>query len=188
VNTTAGLAANDLLLMCDYRGGTIFKATGITGVVNGTIQHTTGGTPANAAANLPKTQPTDATNPPIWSTNATVSRLRATRWYVGCNGRVGCALPGGRSLYQSGLQNVAGTLQVVTNEIATGVDNLTITYLPVLGTGYVGASLLTTPAQWNDVAAVKVTLGLASPDRAGVDGTSITRNVQHVISLRNHLP
>jgi type IV pilus assembly protein PilW len=190
VNTTAGVVANDLLLMCDYRGGTIFKATGVTGVVNGTIQHATTGSPANAAANLPKTQPVDATNPPIWSTNATVSKVRATRWWVGCNGRngVACNQPGGRSLYQSTLVNPGLATPVVTNEIASGVSGMTITYLLVNGTAYLDASAITTPAQWNKVAAVKVTLNLASPDRSGADGQPITRAVQHVISLRNHLP
>jgi len=185
VNSVAGLQVNDILLICDYRGGTVFKATGFTG---GAIQHATGGSPANAAANLPKTQPVDPTLPPIWAVNATIARLRPTRWYVGCNGRVPCDQPGGRSLYQSSLQNVAGVLGIVNNEIAHGVQAMTLEYLPINGANYLAAAAILTPAAWSDVAAVKVTLTLASQDRVGTDNNPITRTVEHVVSLRNHLP
>jgi type IV pilus assembly protein PilW len=185
-----GLINNDILIMCDYRGGVIFKLTGFTGVAPaaGTIQHTMAGSPGNIAVNLSKPQPTDPTLPPIWAVNGTIAKLRATRWYVACNTHAACDQPGGRSLVQAVLQNNAGTLTVVPTEIAQGIQGMTLQYLVKGQTSYAPASSLTTAAQWAAVSAVKVTLTLAGPDRAGTDGTPIVRTVQHVITLRNHLP
>lgn len=190
VRTVAGLTTNDLLVACDYRGATIFQATGFSG---NTILHAsgagTGGSPGNATAFLllgPHGNDKDGVAMPGLATNGMVSKLKASRWYVGCNGRVACGEPGGRSLYQSSLMNTSGTFSVVNDEIANGVSNMTMLYLASGGTAYTNAAGVT---NWGAIGAIKVTLTISAPDRSGsVDSSrAITRTVQHVISLRNNL-
>lgn len=190
VRTVTGLTTNDLLVACDYRGATIFQATGFAG---NTILHAagagTGGSPGNAGAALllgPHGNDKDGNPMPGLSLNGMVSKLRASRWYVGCNGRVACDQPGGRSLYQSSLVNTAGTFAVVNDEIANGVSNMTMLYLPSGGTAYTNAAGVT---NWSTVGAIKVTLTISAPDRSGStdSNNAITRTTQHVISLRNNL-
>lgn len=190
VRTVAGLTTNDLLIACDYRGATIFQATGFSG---NTILHASGagsgGSPGNTGASLllgPHGNDKDGVAMPGLAVNGMVSKLKASRWYVGCNGRVACDQPGGRSLYQSSLVNTAGTFSVVNDEIANGVSNMTMLYLPAGGTAYTNAAGVT---NWSTVGAIKVTLTITAPDRSGStdSNNAITRTAQHVISLRNNL-
>lgn len=190
VRTVTGLTTNDLLVACDYRGATIFQATGFSG---NTILHAsgagTGGSPGNAGASLllgPHGNDKDGNPMPGLAVNGMVSKLRASRWYIGCNGRVACSNPIGRSLYQSSLVNTAGTFSVVNDEIANGVSNMTLFYLPAGGTAYTNAAGIT---NWGAIGAIKVALTISAPDVGGsVDSsTPISRPVQHVISLRNNL-
>lgn len=190
VRTVTGLTTNDLLIACDYRGATIFQATSFSG---NTILHAsgagTGGSPGNASGTLllgPHGNDKDGNPMPGLAINGMVSKLKASRWYVGCNGRMACGTAGGRSLYQSSLVNTAGTFSVVNDEIANGVFNMSMLYLPSGANNYVAAASVT---NWGTVAAIKVTLTIAAPDRGGsVDSsTPITRTEQHVISLRNNL-
>lgn len=190
VRTVAGLTTNDMLVACDYRGATIFQATGFAG---NTILHAsgagTGGSPGNSGASLllgPHGNDKDGNPMPGLAINGMVSKLRASRWYIGCNGRADCTNPIGRSLYQSSLVNTAGTYSVVNDEIANGVSNMTFLYLPSGGTAYTNAAGVT---NWSTVGAIKVTLTISAPDVGGsVDsGAPISRQVQHVISLRNNL-
>ena len=122
--------------------------------------------------------------PPAWARNATIAKLRATRWYIGCNIRVACTLPTGRSLFQSSLLNTAGTLSIQNDEVAQGMSGMTLTYLQTGGNAYVAATGVT---DWTRVIAVKITLTITGDDRAGTDGARLTRTLQHVVSLRNHL-
>ena len=186
VSTVTGLTVNDILILCDYRGGTIFKATSFAG---NTILHATGGSPANAASTLAKVFPVPdpvypTGQPPAWARNATIAKLRATRWYIGCNLRAACTLPTGRSLFQSSLLNTAGTLSIQNDEVAQGISGMTLEYLQTGGNAYVAATGVT---DWTRVIAVKITLTITGDDRVGTDGARLSRTLQHVVSLRNHL-
>ncbi|MFT3806028.1 PilW family protein [Arenimonas sp.] len=190
VRTVTGLTTNDLLIACDYRGATVFQATSFVG---NTILHAsgagTGGSPGNASATLllgPHGNDKDGVAMPGLAINGMVSKLKASRWYIGCNGRADCAEPVGRSLYQSSLVNNAGTFSVVNDEIANGVSNMTMRYLASGGTNYTTSAGVT---NWGAVGAIKVTLTISAPDRGGStdSNAAISRTVQHVISLRNNL-
>ena len=190
VRTVTGLTVNDLLIACDYRGATVFQATGFSG---NTILHASGagsgGSPGNSGDSLllgPHGNDKDGVAMPGLAANGMVSKLKASRWYIGCNGRADCGSPIGRSLYQSSLVNNAGTFSVVNDEIANGVSNLSMLYLASGGTSYTNAAGVT---NWGAVGAIKVSLTISAPDVGGsVDSsTPISRTVQHVISLRNNL-
>ena len=185
VKSVADVVTGDLLILCDYYGGTIFQVTGFSG---NTIKHANTGTPGNTSGSLVKVQATgpldsSGNEPPLVSTNASISRLRATRWYIGCNGRVACSQPGGRSLYQSSLKNTAGTLSVATNEIASGASGMTLQYLTNGATAYVAAGSV---SDWSKVTAVKIDITFSGQDKVGTNGSAVTRVVEQVVSLRNH--
>lgn len=186
VTSTADLQANDILIICDYRSAAVFKATSIVG---NTILHATGGTPGNATADIQTAPPADASYPvtgipPEWAVNAAIAKGRASRWFVGCNGRVACDQPGGRSLFQTTMRNTAGTLAASTDEIAHGVQGMTLTYLPNGGAAYVAANAVT---DWTTVVAIKITLTIGGQERVGSNGAAISKTLQHVVSLRNRL-
>ena len=185
VKSVTDIVTGDLLILCDYYGGTIFQATGFSG---NAILHANTGTPGNTSGNLVKVQatgPLDSTGatPPLVSTNASIARMRATRWYIGCNGRVACSQPGGRSLYQSSLKNTAGVLGVAINEIASGASGMTLQYLTNGATAYVAAGAV---ADWTKVMAVKIDITFSGQDKVGTNGGVVTRVVEQVVSLRNH--
>jgi type IV pilus assembly protein PilW len=206
VNTTGhGLSSGDIAIACDAEHAAVFQVTSASSL-NTTIVHNTGtvpGGPGNCTQGLGApldcastagsayqfgcefggTQAgTDCTLPADqWS--AFIAPLRALRWYVGCNGRIPCSEPGGRSLYRARLDNDGGSLAVDSDEITEGVSDMTLGYLVSGGTGYVDASAV---GNWSAVVAVRVELALASPDL--VDGQPVTRTLEHVVTLRSRAP
>ncbi len=102
-----------------------------------------------------------------------VTRLSASRWFIAPN-------PLGRnSLFQS----VPGA---GAQEIAEGVEDMQITYLvpgvaPAVDS-YVNAGVV---GNWGQVRAVRFVLTLDSQDRVGTDGNPISRQMIHVVTLRN---
>lgn len=162
VNNTTGISAGDILAVCDFDHGTIFQATS-TGA--GQINHATSGTPGNRDSKLP---------PDVYKKKAIVARVRALRWYVGNNAN------GGTSLYQASLINTAGTPGVSISEVADGVSDMELTYLSNGGTSYQA-----TPANWGEVAAVRIQLTLTGKDKIGTDGNVLTRTFEHVVAIRS---
>jgi type IV pilus assembly protein PilW len=59
---------------------------------------------------------------------------------------------------------------------------MTLAYLPRGGTDYLASGAVT---DWDDIVAVRVTLGLVSPDVVGTDGARLQRTMEHVVTLRN---
>jgi type IV pilus assembly protein PilW len=186
VNTTADLAVGDILVVCDYRDATIFQATGLTGT---TISHAASGTPGNASANLqlgPNGNDKNGNPVPALATQGTIGRMVASQWYIGCNLRVACDQPGGRSLYRVTMNNTAGVAAAATpDEIAAGVSNMAITYLQNGGTAWVANTGVT---NWQAVNGVRVVLTFTGTERAGTNNAPITRTVEQVLTVRNHLP
>lgn len=181
------LVDGDIVLACDYRQAAIFQLTNVN-ASNATVVHNTGVAgvaPGNCSKGLGV--PTNCSN--VNGTAYTFQgghlvKLSSETWYVGANGR------GGRSLYRARLFNNAGTASVRNEEIAEGVTNMQIVYLEannagVLPDDYVAASSVTS---WPRVVAARITLTLQSREAVGTDGAALTRQMVHVVSLRNRLP
>src|SRR5690606_11778949 len=104
--------------------------------------------------------------------------LRALQWYVAANA------DGGTSLYRRQLR-YPGTAPEMGDpeEIVPDVNDLQLTYLEN------NAWTTALPANWNSVTAVQIALELEAVDSraGGVEGELITRNLTHVIALRNKL-
>lgn len=206
-----GLFAGDLALACDFGEAAVFQVTNAQPGTNDTIVHNPGtGTPGNCSKGLGFSTPVNCDgangnqyafgcyqgkfsgsgcdgdddgvkNEPedLWP--ALVAKLRASRWYIGANDH------GGRSLYQSTLSNKAGVLTVENNEIAEGVRDMSLRYLLSGSTNYVDATAVSA-ADWTSdkVVAVSADLTIEGTDPAGIDGRTLQRRLQLVITLRNH--
>lgn len=191
VSSTTGLQTNDIILVCDYKQTSIFQLTQLP--AGNKLQHNSGnGTPGNCTKYLGSNDDDSiaCTNGAgaiahLYDENAIVSKLRASRWYIGCNGRnkgAACDEAGERSLYQSSLRNAAGVMTVDNNEITEGVNGMTLEYLTRTGTAYQSAASI---ANWKDVVAVRIGLVMAGSDKVGTDGKVLQRSLDHVVALRN---
>lgn len=205
-----GLFAGDLALACDFGEAAVFQVTNAQPGINDTIVHNTGVlSPGNCSKGLGFSSPANCTvngnqyafgcyqgkfsgsgcdgdedgikneTEDLWP--AIIAKLRLSRWYIGANDR------GGRSLYQSSLRNNAGVLTVDNNELVDGVRDMTLTYLLAGATDYVDADAVTA-SDWSSdqVVAVRADLLLEGAGEAGVDGKTLQRRLQLVVTIRNH--
>lgn len=196
VNTTAGLANGQALMICNTDYAIAFSASGISST---TIGHNsaancatatgfthTPGTPCTAASAGPGycfwlgAAPTaaDTTNCPggIGQSPAYVAVPTSARWTVAANGR------GGSSLYR--------TVGGVASEIAEGVNSLQITYKIGNAANYVAAASV---SNWQQVTSVRLQMSfqaaegtLSRSQTQGTDNAAITRTLDGYIMLRNH--
>ncbi len=188
--STHDLVADDILLICDTRQASIFQMSG-PNATNATVVHNTGsGTPGNCSKGLGFKNPIDcSTNGTTYEygPNSLITKLSASRWYIGSNGRpAGCtpATTCGRSLFRQVLRNTSGTNAPVAEEIAEGVRDMQILYLLPGASTYVNAASV--PAtRWGEVSAVRITYTLEGNDRVGPDGQNIQRTLAHTVTLRN---
>ncbi|MDO9434347.1 PilW family protein [Hydrogenophaga sp.] len=180
LNTTShGFAANDIVVVCDGQSAAMAEITAATSAV---VTHAIG---AGAADNCSRGlgYPTDcataAGNSRAFQAGGFVTRMSASTWYVGNNPR------GGRSLYK-----IAST---GTQEIAEGVRDMQLDYLlrnnatGVMDSNWVAASSITdwTPASNSQVVAVRFKLTLETQASVGTNQQPITRQLIHVVNLRN---
>ncbi len=191
-----GLNDGDIAMVCDFDHAAIFQITNASPGTNVTIVHNTGNSvvPGNADGCLAtsgvcssgavktygfgcKNGESPCVAADAWP--ATIAKLRATRWFIGNNPR------GGRSLYQSSVQNAGGALSVSNNEIVEGVRDMQLTYLEIDGTDYVAAN---TPPDWSVVSAVRIEVTFEGEDRVGVDGAVLQRQLFHTVAMRNRAP
>ena len=175
VSTLGGLQPGDIVLVCDYRQITMLQITN-TNSSTVTVVHNTGaGTPGNCSKGLgvPTLCTTNGT-PYVFAPNAVISKLHATRWYIGNNAR------GGTSLYQSVLDGSTNTM--VPQEVTEGVSDMKLQYLLSNATDYVAASA---GLDWSKVIAVRINLTLKGQDKVGTDGAVLTRSLAHTVNLRN---
>lgn len=169
-------APNDIVMVCDDQSAAIFQVTNANSS-NVTIDHNVGtGTPGNCSKGL------GYADPVLCTTNGTektfkdggfLVKLNASFWYIGNNGH------GGRSLYTFGMN---GSTAMQTIEIAEGVSNMTLAYLPFGGADYLPAASI---VNWPQVMAVRMTLTLQSSETVGVDHQALTRQMVHTVYLRN---
>lgn len=186
INTTAhGLQDGDIVMACDFVQGSIFQITGASSS-NVTIVHNSGtGTPGNCSKGLGwtltpciTTGPNKVPNgtPYAYGPNSTIARLRTTAWYVGFNGRSN----GSRSLYRTTGQGLTSS----NEEVTEGVQDMQLQYLLPGATGYVDATSINA-TNWKQVSAVRIVLTMQGQERVGTDGSKITRQLAHVVTLRN---
>ena len=176
-----GVAAGDLLLVCNYRQAAVFQVTAAN-VANGTFVHATGsGTPGNCSTGLGlPTVCAPGSTVYQFSAGSLVGRYTAAGWYIGNNGR---SDSGGRSLYR--------VTRLGPEEVADGVRNLQLGYLLDGASDYVAAGAV---ADWGRVTAVRLDITYEGPDvNVATNGSStnagrLTRNVGFTINLRNLQP
>jgi len=194
VNTTAhGIVDGDILLVCDYDHAAILQTTNASSSTV-TIVHNTGTSgvsPGNCSKYLGWPVPSTCgssgpgSDPPSYTfeKNGFISKLQATGWYIGHNGR------GGRSLYRLRLQNNSGSALASAEEVAEGITDLQFQYLRRVAGGvadsYVAASSIT---DWSEVVAVRLTLITRTLESVGTDQQPIERQWPTVVTLRNRQP
>jgi type IV pilus assembly protein PilW len=180
--------AGDVLVACDFDHAAIFQVAAFNPTLR-QVRHNVGvGTPGNCARGLgfPTSCGTADGTPHLFAANASVSRMFATDWYIGENGR---ADEGGRSLYRRRLVT-GGTL--VTEEVVAGVTDMQITYRRGTDTTFTAAGAWTA-SEWNDVNAVSIVLDVQSADASistddSVNSGRIARQFSQIITLRNRVP
>lgn len=165
VDGASGIAAGDVVMVCDTAQLAIFKASGASAT---TIDHAASGGNCKDSLN---TKPAACSDVPyVYPRNSVVSQLHGTRWFVADNGR------GGRSLFR-----------VVDNgakeEMVEGVADMQLEYL--LGAGaasYVGAAAV---SDWTAVTAVRIALTSQSSEATGTGNAPLQRRLEHVVALRS---
>lgn len=174
LSSADGFSSGDIALVCSPRQAAIFQIALITG---NTVSHAAGGTSINCTANLGVPVSCGGGMSYEFSTpNTVLARMHASRWYVANN-------PAGRpSLYQQRLAGGAVTAQ----EVVEGVRNLTFTYLLRDGTSYVNAAGV--GGAWDQVVSVRIVAQVEGEMVAAGAANSVTRSVEHVVSLRNRNP
>lgn len=175
---THGFRNGDYLIACGpnaettgvLRIGALFQMS--SGQGSTTIGHAASGSPGNSSSNLGINGAVFTYGP-----NTMLSRLNASRWFIGTNPR------GGRSLYQGVLTNTGGTPAIFDQEVAENVQNMAITYLIPSDGGYVSAATVGT--RWDQVTAINLSLTFQTQDAIGTNGSPVTRTISNVITLRN---
>jgi type IV pilus assembly protein PilW len=191
VNTTNhGFTNGDILIICDYSQASIFQMNGANNVLH--VGHNTGNsvTPGNSCKALSVPVDPDCASKPKdgkqYADNAVIAKFSSSVWYIGNNDR------GGRSLFRK-------VLNGTPEEVTEGVQDMDLEYLIPGDNAYTTAgSVLAT--EWKDVTAVRIDLNLEAAAGAlsaneirgtNVDGTAaaaISRQLSHVVTLRNRVP
>jgi type IV pilus assembly protein PilW len=181
VTTTTGkVAANDILVICDYNHGAIFQASKVTA---NSIEHAAGGTPGNSTGDLPPSVFGPSGVKP--DNYAYISKMHASRWYIGYNGRTDRSGNKLTSLYRTSFTGTG--IDPVPDEIAEGVVGMTLNYHVDGAQTYVDPAV-TPVGDWSKVDAVQVGLSLASRDKVGTDKQTLKRDYDHVVALRSRAP
>ena len=181
-----GLAAGDILMICDLTQATIFQMTGPNSANSNHIVVNTGNSdnPGNCTKGLGPiipgnnaNQPCDTNgNPGNYGPNAAIDRLNSISWHVGNTGRSTDAT---RALYRN------------SQEVVAGITDLQLRYRRATDAQFVPAS--TIGNAWNAVVAVQITLTAASLETgvattAGNNTGRLQRSFNHVVALRNRMP
>ena len=177
VNTSDhGIEDFDILMVCDYGQASIFQATNVNSA-NVTIVHNTGNVssgPGNCTKGLglPVECTTNGTFKE-YGPKSIVVKLHAARWFVADNGR------GGRSLYR---QPMDKGVTAAREEVSEGIQDMQIQFLVDGAPDYVDAAA---GLAWQNVTAVRITLTVQGRENVGTDGGQLTRDISHVVNLRN---
>ncbi|WP_374260781.1 PilW family protein [Zoogloea sp.] len=174
--STPGIAANDVLIACDYKQSTIFRSTGLA---TNKVSYSAGAATNDNCGTALGYDTTNTCSTISYKYDSLVSRLsrfKASTWYVGTgtNGRP--------SLYRVFLN---GTPE----EIAPGVSDMQITYLQIGNPIYADAVDI---SDWTQVISVRITLTFESQSANVSTATTGDRRLTTVatdtIMLRNRTP
>lgn len=202
-----GFKVGDIVVVCDYLRGSIFQVNTVT--PPSTLTYALGGPnpPGNANINLGGCLETEctATSDYTYGSNAVITRLSATRWYIGVNGSItgatGCSDPRNCSLY---LQNVQEGSVTTPEEITRGVTNLQLSYLLNTNKAYyqtrvvapaddylavpndIGDPIAVTDDEWSRILALRLDMDLVGSD--STVGVQVPRRLYHTVNLRNQNP
>jgi type IV pilus assembly protein PilW len=181
LNPPANVAANDILMVCNFDHAAIFKVTSYDATSRDMVYASTAtGSPRNCSQGLG--YPTDCSstsgNPYQYQTSSQMARLMAVDWFIGNNGR-----DNGRSLFRQRL----GIAQ--PEEMVAGVSNMALAYLEE---GESAFDVESTVTNWSNVVAVRVTLTIDSTDERistapGDNQGRLQREFTNVITLRNRV-
>ena len=185
---TTPFVVNDILMVCDFDHAAIFQVTAYDASIPAVFHAASGGSVGNCAQGLgfPTLCDGSAGNVYTFNPNAQIGRFSAVSWYVGNNGRT---TDSGTSLYRARL-GAGGA--VVTEEIVSGVTDMNVQY-GVTGMNTVSDASTLTPANWEDVNSVFITLTATSSDAnvstaSAVNAGRLTRTFTYLITIRNRVP
>lgn len=166
VDNASGLAANDVLMVCDTRQVAVFHAGTVSAT---TISHSNGSNCGNSLNVLPA--PCNAAAPAyLYPNNSVISKLNGVRWFVADNGR------GNSSLFR--VLNGAAR-----EEMVEGVSSMQLEYLQdPMTTDYVAAGAV---AGWQDVTSIRITFMVDSDSAVGSGNVPLTRQLEYVVTLRS---
>ena len=185
---TTSIHEGDVLMVCDFDHAAIFQVSNYNSNTR-TLLHNNGhGTPGNCFKGLG--YPTPACpgnangNTYSFGANSQLSRLAATSWYIGNNGR---AAEGGRSLYRVRIGSGAA---VVTEEVVAGISDLRLRYREQGRSDFRDANLVDV---WTNVNAVRIEMTTQSSDRrvsadVTVNSGRLQRDFSTIVTLRNRVP
>src|SRR5690606_1123458 len=177
VNTSDhGIEDFDILMVCDYGQASISQGTNVNSS-NVTMVRNTGNVssgPGNCTKGLglPVECTTNGTFKE-YGPKSIVVKLHAARWFVADNGR------GGRSLYR---QPMDKGVTAAREEVSEGIQDMQIQFLVDGAPDYVDAAA---GLAWQNVTAVRITLTVQGRENVGTDGGQLTRDISHVVNLRN---
>ena len=173
-----GIAAGDVLMMCNYKQGAIFQVTAANTATGTFVHDTSAATPGNCSKGLGFPTVCTSTGTTLkFSAGSLIGRYTGVGWYIGANGR---ANTGGRSLFR--------VTRLGAEEVAEGVRDMQLRYLVASGTSYVTAASVT---DWNTVTAVRFDLSYESADASvstATAGARLTRPVSFTVNIRNLQP
>ncbi len=172
--SSADLNSGDVFIVCDFDHAAIFQSSAFSHSAK-TMGHGTSGGNCSTGLGYP-TVCTTTGNRYSFGSNALITRLNVSDWYIGKSST------GGTSLYR--LARAGGT--PTTQEMVTGVTNMALAYRQSgLATAFVDAASIT---DWSAVTAVKVTLTMQGDDeRAGMNARPISRSFTATTTLRNRV-
>lgn len=204
VNTNDhGLNDGHIVVACDLQQAAIFQVADASPGTNSTIVHHASQGQALLPGNCRKelglwsAAPHDCSNlshnsPHNFDQGGFLSRLSATAWYIGHNGR------GGTSLYRvvlgtraAGSGANSGTIASTSpEEVIENVSNLQMHYLEpgaggALPSRYVDASQV---GDWAQVRAVRLAPTFVTAEAVGTDGKPIARALPFLVGIRTRLP
>lgn len=162
-------AVGDNLVVCDNARMAVYTVSAAQPGVTDTI------TVDNAG--------TQNFNPDVASGRASpiIARQSLMRWYVGRNAN------GNNSMFRVPIGAGGAVLAARRQEVAEGVEDLTMQYLVTGAGAYADAGTIAADT-WRTVSAVQARIDLASTDRAGVGGARLQRAVVHTATIRNRVP
>lgn len=207
INADTGLVNGDIVMGCTFNGdlsvrSTIFQTTTVS---NTQITYGMAGSPGNASSNLLERvnnywlyQDTNLNTAGTSSSSTTTDAwvivpFQSVAWYVGNNGRAGCAGDACMSLYRLRLVNSSGVVAPQAEEIVDGVRDFQLTYLRSGQSAYQTAAQIGASADsWREVVSVNITLNLSTTDIGLTTGhntgnaSRLNRVFTTAINLRNN--